>query len=289
MFNVVQILLIISILVQTCHSNDLKNQIAKVRIIGGTVCSIELHPFMVSLQTENDDHRCGGSLLTRIWILTAAHCIQHFITKVVVGRDTPSEQRRRIFERHPHPSFVDYVDDIGLLKIDRPITTSEYVSLVSIPKAEFGVDIVQVCSVGLIMGWGTLSEEVIQASPELMCVELPIISNSSCARYRRGKYPRTMCTISAKSKNVCFGDSGGPLICKETGLQLGIVSFGVIPCSANNSPIIYTRVDKNLLFILETLTYRHDKSYSTKYNSLDTIIISHISYFIINRYLTNIN
>lgn len=45
------------------------------RIVGGNETTIEEYPWQVSLQ-ESAGHFCGGSIIEREWILTAAHCIR---------------------------------------------------------------------------------------------------------------------------------------------------------------------------------------------------------------------
>lgn len=55
------------------------------RIVGGEIASNRDWPWQVGLQAENDDFIfCGGSLIDREWVITAAHCIY---------RNNPSRQR----------------------------------------------------------------------------------------------------------------------------------------------------------------------------------------------------
>lgn len=44
------------------------------RIVGGRRINITDAPHQVSLQTTQ--HICGGSIISPLWILTAAHCTQ---------------------------------------------------------------------------------------------------------------------------------------------------------------------------------------------------------------------
>jgi secreted trypsin-like serine protease len=68
-----------------------------------------------------------------------------------------------------------------------------------------------------------------------------------------------LCAAGNSGEDACKGDSGGPLMdvvqlpTRRTAqtFQMGIVSFGSIPCGAQTSPSVYTRVSAYLEWILD--------------------------------------
>lgn len=50
-------------------------------IVGGVEASPHAYPFLVSIHwvlnwpSPSSSHTCGGSLINRLWVLTAAHCL----------------------------------------------------------------------------------------------------------------------------------------------------------------------------------------------------------------------
>lgn len=236
-----------------------KRPVDKNRILGGNSCDDENHPFIVSLQYKGGSHFCGGTLLNEHWVLTAAHCCNSELAQIVAARDIPDEEQlRKVEKQYPHPSFQmsGWIDDIALLKLENPVNESKFVSFVDIPTKEIRNELNEQCQLGLVMGWGKLTAKSTIPSPTLQCVDLPILREAECRKYYREVqwvFVNAMCTLSKENKDACHGDSGGPLLCKENNLQLGVVSFGR-GCGDENSPGVYTRVDHYLDFIHRTMS-----------------------------------
>ena len=53
----------------------------KARIVGGQESVVNEYPWQVALYTPHFSHpRCGGSLISDLWILSAAHCIGYTVS-----------------------------------------------------------------------------------------------------------------------------------------------------------------------------------------------------------------
>ncbi|XP_058123546.1 trypsin-1-like [Anopheles ziemanni] len=230
------------------------------RIVNGTETSILDFPFMISLRGGTGRHSCGGSILSELWILTAGHCV----SSVTVAKETVQVGRTELslnvdesvysieqVIRHPgYDSSNSFINDIALLKLARPLTFSDRVYPVRLPKDMFEVENDLNDLEVTLIGWGVNATGGV-APTTLQRVEYYVVPNDECqAIHSSTIHPSQICAAyPGGGKGQCGGDSGGPLL--HHGVQVGIVSWSVRPCGAAPYPGVLTKVSHHLDFIRE--------------------------------------
>ncbi|KAL6489405.1 hypothetical protein MHYP_G00031460 [Metynnis hypsauchen] len=222
------------------------------KIIGGYECPAHSVPYMASLNIGY--HFCGGSLINELWVVSAAHCYKSSF-KVYLGEhnldvDEGTEQVISSSTVIKHSSYSSFTlnNDIMLVKLISPATLNSYVSLVPLPSS-FPSD-----GTGcLVSGWGNTLTSGTNYPSTLMCLDIPILSDSTC----RSAYPFQITSsmfcagFMAGGKDSCQGDSGGPVVCN--GVLQGIVSWGY-GCAQKNKPGVYTKVYNFISWITNTMS-----------------------------------
>uniref|UniRef100_A0A182JQT7 Peptidase S1 domain-containing protein n=1 Tax=Anopheles christyi TaxID=43041 RepID=A0A182JQT7_9DIPT len=233
---------------------------SRPKIVGGEVAIAHEFPYQISLQWNFNDneqdpfHFCGGSLIAERFVLTAAHCVPSAISpdgfpEAVAGEHDLSQfdaavQRRRIVEMYVHEDYEGGVgpNDIAIFRVDKPFHLNRKVQLVRLP--EPNAIPTGVCT---ISGWGSTSFTSMPSYPDLlMKTTLPIMDLEDCrAIYITQEVADSnICAGTMEgSSSVCSGDSGGPLVQTDDQIvQVGIVSWGGIPCGGYRNPGVFVRV-----------------------------------------------
>ncbi|KTG47356.1 hypothetical protein cypCar_00045936 [Cyprinus carpio] len=234
------------------------------KIVGGQDATTGSWPWQVSIQSPTfGGHFCGGSLINKDWVLSAAHCFQSSITtiEIYLGRQSqsgsnPNEAFRTASRVINHPDYSDptHDNDIALLRLSSSVTFSDYIKPVCLAAAG---SVFAAGSDSWVTGWGALKSE--GAAPDILQeVMIPIVSNSNCDdAYGALKITSNMiCAglLNEGGKDSCQGDSGGPLVSRNGSLwiQSGVVSFG-IGCADPKYPGVYARVSQYQDWITSTI------------------------------------
>ncbi|CAH2092285.1 unnamed protein product [Euphydryas editha] len=216
------------------------------KIVGGYNTTIQDVPYQVYLLLQMGAlyYQCGGSIISERYVLTAAHCLTG-ITRIYVRAGSTqadsggTQYNTTRYRQHPfyNPMNSDY--DVGLINIPGGIKLDgQNTRAVPLPNASStiapGTNL-------LITGWGDTTENG-QVSQNLMAVQIPTISNDECRKTYSTLTTRQFCAaVPEGGKDSCQGDSGGPAVATDSGVQLGIVSFGT-GCARPGYPGVYTNV-----------------------------------------------
>ncbi|XP_016843706.1 trypsin-2-like [Nasonia vitripennis] len=220
----------------------------KERIVGGRKAPIESLPYQAQL-LQNNVQICGASIISRLWILTAAHCITGKNPKftVITGSASVSTggDLHHVSEVIVHSEYDKNTqdNDIALLKLTKPIVYNERQKPIKLStKPPNAGDLMT------ISGFGKKGEDQGYAI-FLETANMPVVDHELCARrYIEDPITDNMFCAGVGPTDACQGDSGGPGVIN--GELAGVVSAGQ-DCGSTYYPGIYTTVYNYLNWIAQ--------------------------------------
>uniref|UniRef100_A0A182IM80 Peptidase S1 domain-containing protein n=1 Tax=Anopheles atroparvus TaxID=41427 RepID=A0A182IM80_ANOAO len=189
------------------------------------------------------EYACGGSIIDRNTILTAAHCLYDHRglikldqLSVQVGRNQLSEASLRSQEHAPqelivHPGFKhgSVANDIGLIKLATEITMTNYIQPVCIWNMDANQELI-VGKNGTVVGFGLTEHD--RVSDYLRQAQIAVVDTWTCIESDRAVYGNSLtsgmiCGGGRKGVSACNGDSGGGMFFElaDSWYVRGIVSF----------------------------------------------------------------
>lgn len=181
------------------------------RIVGGQPVDIEQYPYQISLLLY-EAHLCGGSIISKDFIVTAAHCtFDHEASDLQIRAGSSIKsggQVKDVAEIFNHPNYdpdtADY--DFAILTLVQSLQFGKKVKPVYLPDAD---EVFEVGTRCIVTGWGSL-EANRRGNPErLRGVMLPIISDEECQIAYNDTVitPRMICAGYAEGlKDSCQGN-----------------------------------------------------------------------------------
>ncbi|XP_075768006.1 mast cell protease 1A-like [Pelodiscus sinensis] len=221
-------------------------------IIGGKEAKPHSRPYMAYLQMKrnNGHYTCGGFLVAKGFVLTAAHCWGVSITVTLgahnIDKREPSWQVIPVRRQIPHPRYNRKTlnNDIMLLQLAEPAKLNGWVETIALPCAGEHVEPGMAC---LVAGWGlTIASDYFSAASALQEAEVKVLADAKCTYHHYVSSTMLCAGLRSEGKDSAKGDSGGPLVCQ--GKAQGIVSWG-----PNTPPGVYVRVSTYSQWIRDTM------------------------------------
>jgi len=222
---------------------------------------------------EKGVYKCGASLISPNFLLTAAHCFDSSIaspgTIVRCGDwDTLTDaelypfQERGVRQVAFHPGFDtergargNLRNDIAVIQTDKVFSLAPHVDTICLPKPGENFD----GSLCAATGWGKdrFGDDV-KSQVILKEVWMKVIEQKNCQeKLRKTKLgdffvldESFICAGGEVDIDMCTGDGGSPLMCEGSDgfVQAGIVSWGVA-CGLNDVPGVYVDISKYVCWI----------------------------------------
>ncbi|XP_066919343.1 serine protease 1-like isoform X2 [Clytia hemisphaerica] len=248
---------------QICGKDPSKN--AK-RVVGGSTASENEFPWHAAMSwrlgSSKGDHICGGSLISKKFVLLAAHCFEHgavehyyniTLGQHIYSQESGNEQRfhiKRILEQ-PTYNPMTYDGDLALVELDGEVKFTQNIYPICLPGM---MDFELAGKMCVVTGWGNNGTH--HSTDQLKKANVPIIANKVCnaPQSYNGKVTWNMfCAGYADGRaDSCSGDSGGPFQCFSNNSKRwvinGVVSWGE-GCGSKNKYGVYARVRHYLTWI----------------------------------------
>jgi len=253
---------------QAMNTCDCAPVTASSRIVGGKEVNPKYRlPYQALVYSQ--PHLCGGTIVNKRFIITAAHCTEHqgatnTNVKVAIGEHNWCDgltneggswiSAKRVIN-HPNYHSANLDNDIAVLELSEDITFTANIKPACLPTSA-AKDYSNLAAT--ISGWGGTigyapGDKRPQQPRQCTLKEGIVKVLSSRSQKCRSFIGTTTSTIKlcawAEGTDSCQGDSGGPLTVAENGkfTLIGVVSYGA-GCG-HTTPGVYARVQGFLPWI----------------------------------------
>ena len=162
-------------------------------IFNGSPASYPWMVFLFSAPENGQQSFCGGSLISDLQVVTAAHCVAGKTTDdiaVLLADQSAQEKLNRmdfhfLYKIEIYPAYnlaindaYRYNSDIAVLTLEKPVLIGYKVNAICLPTFSESRETHEGKN-ATVTGWG-LTEKGAASTNQLLSVEVPIISNKNC-------------------------------------------------------------------------------------------------------------
>lgn len=229
------------------------------------------------LITINSEFKCGGSLISTQWILTAASCVEHnqnpssYLINLGVYDISDNKYTIKPVQKvviHPAYDRVDKKYDIALIKMADSVefwkgdkNNFNIIPICVSDGTENYVDKIAIASGYASFSWGSIEPQMITTKKH---IHLKVLDEEHCTKEHKENTALSInnfiqvCAMELDRNNTenrekCGLDRGGPLAVQGIDKRwhlIGITSWGFKPCTDGG---VFTRISTFADYIINVL------------------------------------
>ncbi|XP_039959136.1 chymotrypsin-2-like [Bactrocera tryoni] len=245
--NRLPILLITFAVVTACSAIDVNESTIlgrpQSRIHGGKNAAEGQFPYHVLVTRKGDGYitACGGAIISRNYVLTAAYCANgyspsDYSIRAGTVKFNSGGVEIQVAEVKIHPQYSAYNYDIALLRLSSPLSFNDKIKPVLLASRDLPEG-----TPAIITGWGGVSSGGL--ADQLQYNTEYTLNHDTCIERLNTIQDSMRCLAKSAGNGICDSDTGGPAV--ANGVLIGISSFYVNACNSSLpngfTDVVYSR------------------------------------------------